>query len=450
MAANIIYKINDGTNSYNIVSSAYCVCTTGAGEKAKVAYLQNDANATFTLATGVTIYVHFKYTNTATSPTLNVNNTGAKTIMRYCVGTSSSTVTPVGNSILTSWYTGSIVPLTYDGNYWVMATGILDIPSHASSGTSYGAGTTSNYGHVKIQNGDLHTKTHTDGVAAGLAHTHSLYFTTAEAEALDLRKQETLVSGTNIKTINGNSILGSGNITISGGGTTDSEKVKVSKIEHREDSTKYYKIGLISPGNSSTGGNLSVTSAEMAYLPGLEISSAGYMLGSSLKLSNSLYVGGDSSSSAFMVDGTNRSLSCSGNITVNNGYYLKLNKISAPTSSNGTTYGYGSNGQVLKSNGSTVYWASDSTGTDNDKKTSSSNSTSKLYLVGATSQSTSGQTTYSNVGCYTQSGALYSGSQRVVTGDTSGSNTPYSIVTITQANYNALSTKNANTLYIII
>ena len=32
-----------------------------------------------------------------------------------------------------------------------------------------------------------------------------------------LGKQNTLVSGTNIKTVNGNSLLGSGNITISGG-----------------------------------------------------------------------------------------------------------------------------------------------------------------------------------------------------------------------------------------
>ena len=32
-------------------------------------------------------------------------------------------------------------------------------------------------------------------------------------------KQDTLVSGTNIKTINGESVLGSGNITIQGGGT---------------------------------------------------------------------------------------------------------------------------------------------------------------------------------------------------------------------------------------
>lgn len=32
-------------------------------------------------------------------------------------------------------------------------------------------------------------------------------------------KQDNLVSGTNIKTINGNSLLGSGDITISGGGS---------------------------------------------------------------------------------------------------------------------------------------------------------------------------------------------------------------------------------------
>ena len=42
-----------------------------------------------------------------------------------------------------------------------------------------------------------------------------------------------------------------------------------------------------------------------------------------------------------------------------------------------------------------------------DDKTSSSNSTSKLYLVGATLQSTTGVSTYSNKNVYTQSGYLY-------------------------------------------
>jgi len=35
----------------------------------------------------------------------------------------------------------------------------------------------------------------------------------------DTSRQATLVSGTNIKTINGNSILGSGDLVISGGGS---------------------------------------------------------------------------------------------------------------------------------------------------------------------------------------------------------------------------------------
>lgn len=237
----------------------------------------------------------------------------------------------------------------------------------------------------------------------------------------------------------------------SGGGAVDSEKVKVSKVEHREESTRYYKIGLISPGNEGKGGDLAVTTAEMAYLPEIEISSAGYMLGSSLKLSNSLFVGGDSSGSAYMLDGTNRVLMCDGDVKINNGYYLKLNKISAPTSSNGTTYGYGSSGQVLKSNGTTVYWASDSTGTDNDKKTSSGNTSSKIFLVGATSQSSSGLTTYSHDTAYVGTdGRVYSDSKPTITGATDGSSIPYKIVTITQAKYNALSTKDANTLYVII
>lgn len=45
------------------------------------------------------------------------------------------------------------------------------------------------------------------------------YYTKAETDALLAGKQATLESGTNIKTINGESILGSGDITIQGGGS---------------------------------------------------------------------------------------------------------------------------------------------------------------------------------------------------------------------------------------
>lgn len=51
---------------------------------------------------------------------------------------------------------------------------------HDSSATTYGVGTTANYGHVKIVNGDLSGATHSDGIVAGKAHTHSQYVTQAE------------------------------------------------------------------------------------------------------------------------------------------------------------------------------------------------------------------------------------------------------------------------------
>lgn len=48
-----------------------------------------------------------------------------------------------------------------------------------------------------------------------------------------------------------------------------------------------------------------------------------------------------------------------------------------------------------------------------DSKTSSSNTTSKIYLVGPTSQSSAGQTTYSNSNCYASGGYLYSNGVKV-------------------------------------
>lgn len=45
--------------------------------------------------------------------------------------------------------------------------------SHASSATTYGIGTISNYGHVKISNGDVDTVSHSNGLVAGMDHTHS-------------------------------------------------------------------------------------------------------------------------------------------------------------------------------------------------------------------------------------------------------------------------------------
>ena len=61
------------------------------------------------------------------------------------------------------------------------------------------------------------------------------YYTKSETDSLLQYKQDTLVSGTNIKTINGTTILGSGNIDVGGGGTSDynslSNKPQINSTE---------------------------------------------------------------------------------------------------------------------------------------------------------------------------------------------------------------------------
>lgn len=52
----------------------------------------------------------------------------------------------------------------------------------------------------------------------------ALKSTWRKVEELETGKQDNLVSGTNIKTINGSSILGSGNLVVSGGGISDGDK----------------------------------------------------------------------------------------------------------------------------------------------------------------------------------------------------------------------------------
>ena len=62
------------------------------------------------------------------------------------------------------------------------------------------------------------------------------YDTTDQVIALEGSKQDSLISGSNIKTINGNSILGSGNLVIGGGGGTSdysnlTNKPKINSVE---------------------------------------------------------------------------------------------------------------------------------------------------------------------------------------------------------------------------
>lgn len=105
-------KIGDSVEA-TIASTAYAVCSTDSSIASKTAVIDG-----FVLMTGVTVHIKFTNDNTAQSPTLDVNNTGAKAIK---IGSSN-----VGNNEDSSWNSGSVVSLTYDGIAWVMNGVISD------------------------------------------------------------------------------------------------------------------------------------------------------------------------------------------------------------------------------------------------------------------------------------------------------------------------------------
>lgn len=86
----------------------YATCSTSSSTAAKVA-----ACAGFSLSTGAAVAVKFTNTNTVSSPTLNVNGTGAKSIKKYG-STGPDTY---------MWNAGAVVEFIYDGTYWVMVNG---------------------------------------------------------------------------------------------------------------------------------------------------------------------------------------------------------------------------------------------------------------------------------------------------------------------------------------
>jgi len=91
-------------------------------------------NQTITsLTQGLAVFVKFSNSNTATNPTLTVNSLETKPIVRY------GTTAPL-NAIDTSWNSGSVQLLIYDGTYWVLA-GWLNTTYSSMSSSEISAGT---------------------------------------------------------------------------------------------------------------------------------------------------------------------------------------------------------------------------------------------------------------------------------------------------------------------
>lgn len=91
----------------------YGTCTTAAATAAKTATVNG-----FSLYAGVTVSIKFTYANTASSPTLNVNGTGAKGIR-------------TNGTAYAYWAAGATVAFVYDGALWQ----VCSAPVYANTAT---------------------------------------------------------------------------------------------------------------------------------------------------------------------------------------------------------------------------------------------------------------------------------------------------------------------------
>lgn len=111
---------------------AYGTCTTAAATAAKVITISGNTN--WKLAAGSIIVIKFSYTNTAESPTFNVNSTGAKSVLYGTAVITTSSLSYAG-------YASRYGIYAYDGTRYVFVGWSYDANttySNASLGQGYG------------------------------------------------------------------------------------------------------------------------------------------------------------------------------------------------------------------------------------------------------------------------------------------------------------------------
>ncbi len=148
----------------------YATCGTAAGTAAKVATLKAGSLA---LKAGATVSVQFTYANTAASPTLNVNGTGAKAV--YTQGVRHA-----------YWAAGATVVFTYDGANWRVASE----PVYANTVTVGNAAS----GHIFIDSDSIDFMSGSSIFASLLndsngAHLHSIKTLFLECMGLQIKDQ---------------------------------------------------------------------------------------------------------------------------------------------------------------------------------------------------------------------------------------------------------------------
>ena len=185
------------------ITSYFGTCDTAAGTPEKTVICSN-----FSLTDGARIDISFTNNNTTTTPQLNVNNTGAKSIYPAASYT---------------WKAGEVVSFVYYNNQYYLVKGSLATTSYygitklssstSSTSTSLAATPSAVKAAYDLAN-TANTVAGTNAIAISAILDGTTIDSFADVETALNNKQNSLVSGTNIKTVNSNSLLGSGNITV--------------------------------------------------------------------------------------------------------------------------------------------------------------------------------------------------------------------------------------------
>jgi len=332
----------------------YATCTTAAGTAAKVAAT---TNTDFTLETGAMVRV--KFTNADTyngTSSLNVDSKGAKNIVR--VGT---TVKPRYN-----WTAGEVVDFVYDGTYFVMSDA--------------GTATTSYYGITALSSS-------TSSTSEVLAATPK-----AVKAAYDLAdgKQDPISAGTGISISSDTVSLASGVVTAGSAGPTaavtgnDGTTVAIPRITV----DTYGRVtGLTSYNLTNKNTTYTAASATPSAIGTAAVgTSAKYAREDHVH--NIALATGDSNGQV-KIAGTNVSVKGLGSAAYVDTESTVTNDAKLPTGAAVKAFVEGK-GYVT---------------TDTKNTTGSTDTSSKIYLIGATSQAANPQT-YSDDEVYATSGVL--------------------------------------------
>ena len=133
-----------GTAGYNLISNGsgapvwrrplYATCTTSNASSAKTVNIVN-----FKLITGVRVFIKFDNANSANTPTLNISNTGAKSMVTFLPNSFYNVSSPSGTTTqkaVNTWCAGDILEFVYDGTNWV-CVGTSGYPQYSHRNSSY-------------------------------------------------------------------------------------------------------------------------------------------------------------------------------------------------------------------------------------------------------------------------------------------------------------------------